>query len=288
MKIFVKILILVLVFGIFGVARASADFSCRIDDISSFGNNETILLELPKLTNSHAGLPGSGYDYALGCADASGLSTACDKNSDILVKLSGSANAHARANTEEDYEAGADACISVSKRADIEISYRDNCEEDEKTIASMSKFPTNAHLGGPDDYADKICAKYTPPSMSGYLPSGGGGGSSSSPVASVLAPAVSLAVSTGETVKQVASASAKSVKKIVDQAISSKEVFYNEPVLVADLQEPLENKVTVKSEDLIASISSVETNPFSSNALAVGVTFVSTLALVFVGRRIFA
>ena len=127
------------------------------------------VLEMSAMTNAHAALPDQvGYPFAVYCGGLSGLSASCSGNHEIVAKLSSISNAHAREGNQPDGTDGAHylpsqyVCLSGPSGATITVEYQDgNCSGYDTTIASMSKSPSNAHLGGAGDYTRQICASAT-------------------------------------------------------------------------------------------------------------------------------
>lgn len=124
----------------------------------------TILLRMSGSTNAHAELPSESttvYDNnVVCCSGVTGLSNSClENNKATIVKLSGVTNAHVERNTESNY--GNNACLASSFAGDeITIGYQsNNCDGYDTTLFSMSATPTNAQVGNPTAYNNKVCAK---------------------------------------------------------------------------------------------------------------------------------
>src|SRR3989344_714602 len=160
-KNLLKILILSLFFfGAFGVPKAEAGLSCYTDT-GKRNSDDVAILGLSATSNAHAALPGaSTYANSIYCGGVSGIGNSCSGNSEIFAKLSSPTNAHVRPASEADYPASNNACLSNSNsKATIVVDYQDdNCNGFDTAIASLAKFPTNAHIGEPDAYPKKICA----------------------------------------------------------------------------------------------------------------------------------
>jgi hypothetical protein len=191
----IKNLIFSLAVFAFSAANAQAAISCHV--AASCTSSEVDILEMTDTTNAHAGLPGSGYPYAVCCSGPSGLSSSCSGNGQVVAKLSGFANAHARLNTEPDYSGSNNACISVSSGT-LTLANQDNdCSGFDTTILSLVKIPTNSHVGDGNAYPHKICAKYKAPTIGGggWIPNFFGGGSNPNQTPGISSPQPALTVS---------------------------------------------------------------------------------------------
>lgn len=72
------------------------------------------------------------------------------------MKLSGTTNAHVELGTENTYSES--VCLHVPSGGDVIVGYGPSCAGYDTTLASLSKIPTNAHIGNADAYVNKICA----------------------------------------------------------------------------------------------------------------------------------
>lgn len=130
-----------------------------------------ILLRMSGNTNAHAELPSEStavYDNnVVCCTGGTSLGNSCSANNkSIIARLSGVTNAHVERNTENNYQE--EACLSSSYPGDeITIGYQsNNCDGYDTTLFSMSAIPTNAQVGSPTAYNNKVCAKVFSQSIS--------------------------------------------------------------------------------------------------------------------------
>ncbi|MBU1727727.1 hypothetical protein KKA39_00180 [Patescibacteria group bacterium] len=186
-------------------ASFASSFSCYVATSPS-SSSDIKLLEMTNISNAHAGLPGSGYSYAVYCSGVSGLSNSCSGNFETVVKLSGTSNAHVRQGDQADYPGSNNVCLSLPDKGTISVGYQLNdCTGFDETIASMSAFPTNAHIGDENAYVNKICASASMPRTSSggkisWLSSiFGGKKSDSDSSAPVVAPSENISTSTENT-----------------------------------------------------------------------------------------
>jgi len=261
------------------------------------------VLRMSGATNAHASLPTvSNYNYIIYCSGSRGLSNSCSSSKyEIFAKLSGSTNAHVRAATEEDYPGSNNACISGASDSSIKVGYSDdNCNDYDTTIASLSSFPTNAHIGGPDTYPKKICASYSVPrnSSGGYLKDWGKS-LTSGLVDTVSNTVVSAAQIVFEGIKEVSAKSVFVAKSVTGKIFTSKQTFSNEdlaleneaatnlitkPVLTEQTNQ--KEKTIIKPETLLASTNASGSN-LVQNLPAFGLSLISIFVLIFIGRRLF-
>ena len=169
-KINLTIIIIISIFFTGRISFARADFSCSVK--ASCDTGEVSILEMAKATNSHAGVVGTGYDYSICCSGVDGLSNSCTGNGEAFLKLYDENNSHVYAASEDNYSDDTELACVGSSDGSFTVKYKSNCENNGVAIASMSSYPYNSHIGGPDDYTNKICVKYKAPSSSGggYLP----------------------------------------------------------------------------------------------------------------------
>lgn len=167
--IFLIVLILRLVlidFKIFNFVNAQEEkLICEIRNFECDGLKPVEVFRMSKPSNAHAGTPtGSNYIYRVCCGGVTGLGNDCNaENKEVVLRLSGSTNAHVRQNNYGDYPGGHKVCLSLddpSKKISIVYRSLTSCTTDETIIASISS-PTNAHVGGGNAYSIKICAKIT-------------------------------------------------------------------------------------------------------------------------------
>lgn len=153
------------------VSSAYAILSCSIT--TYLGCTGTVVLRMSGSDNAHAELPTestSAYDNnAVCCTGVTGLSNSCAiSNKEIFARLSGLTNAHVEQNTESNPNYTEDACLSSTYAGDqITVGYQaSNCTGYDTTLFSMSGTPTNAMVGGPSAYNNKVCAKIFTQSIS--------------------------------------------------------------------------------------------------------------------------
>jgi hypothetical protein len=165
--VFVLILILSPLFRVF------ATLSCSVTTAAACVN--TVLLRMSGSANAHSELPGqSNANYASNvvcCSGVSGIGNSCVGNYAVIAKLSGVTNAHVERNSQINY--ATNACLSDLAVGDqITIGYQaTNCAGYDTTLFSMASIPTNSHVGNTSAYANKICAKIVPQSITFSLDS---------------------------------------------------------------------------------------------------------------------
>ena len=299
-KNLLKILILSLFFfGAFGVSKAEANLSCYTDT-GKRNSGDVAILGISSTSNAHAALPGaSTYANSIYCGGVSGIGNSCSGNSEIFAKLSGPSNAHVRSASEAPYPGGNDACLSNSNsKATIVVDYKDdNCSGFDTAIASLAKFPTNAHIGDANAYPKKICASMSVPRTSSGGKIGGGGGFFSSVIETITTAVISAINNVTEVVQETGKKGIAAAGKI-EKTLASKET-YSSPTLLAGIPTlsdvgtslPLKeiqtsNQLAVSAEDLLASPLSSKTK-FPQNVLALISAVLALFALIFVGRKIF-
>ncbi|MFZ2205092.1 MAG: hypothetical protein WAV23_00675 [Minisyncoccia bacterium] len=147
-----------------------------------------VVYRMSASSNAHAELPAqSNYNSdVICCSGVVSLSNACTgvtvpPSSVVVLRLSGNSNAHAEENTENNsgYN-GQQACLSTPVGSTITIGYVTGAANVigttctgagyDTTLGSLSSS-TNAHVGGPINYARKICASASNPPVSGSLTS---------------------------------------------------------------------------------------------------------------------
>lgn len=306
-KFSLTILLITFIFLSFGVSSAYAEVTCSVK--ASCGSGEVALLEMSNTTNAHAAVPGTGLPYtnSLCCTGGAGLSNSCSGNrSEVIVKLSGNSNAHIRAGSEDNYPGGVDACLSVTSGS-LNVSYRTDCNGHGTAIASMSKYLTNAHIGGPNDYENKICVKYTAPSSSGgyikdfasYL--GGFFGikkiSTEKDVAIINDTPIENKTNTNFTNIKDLKTGIPANNTVVADLINDKPVLTAESVhFESDIKQDLSQIVTPVSEvvsDLevnktqTAAVDFSQKNTNVNSAIPVILSGIAIVGLVFAGRKLF-
>lgn len=133
----------------------------------------TVVLRMSGLDNAHVELPSQTTpvydDNVICCTGVTGLSNSCVlSNKEIFARLSGVTNAHVEQNTESNPNYTENACLASTYAGDqITIGYQSsNCTGYDTTLFSMSNTPTNATVGGPLAYNNKVCAKIFTQSIS--------------------------------------------------------------------------------------------------------------------------
>ena len=128
-------------------------------------SGQTTVFKMSATSNAHAGLAFSSYPVSVCVSGVSGLSNSCSGTFATVLKLSGATNAHARQGDQSDYPSATNACLSAPADGSVSVGYQvNNCSGFDTTLASMSQFPTNAHVGDSNAYLNKICASATEPS----------------------------------------------------------------------------------------------------------------------------
>ncbi|OGI69002.1 hypothetical protein A3A09_02815 [Candidatus Nomurabacteria bacterium RIFCSPLOWO2_01_FULL_42_20] len=299
-KNLLKILILSLFFfGAFGVSKAEAGLSCYTDT-DKRNSGDVAILGLSASGNAHAALPGaSTYANSIYCGGVSGIGNSCSGNFKTFAKLSSATNAHVRSASEADYPGSNNTCLSNSNsKATIAVDYKDdNCSGFDTAIASLAKFPTNAHIGDANAYPKKICASMSVPRTSSGGKIGGGGGFFSSVIETITTAVISAINNVTEVVQETGKKGIAAAGKI-EKTLASKET-YSSPTLLAGIPTlsdvgtslPLKeiqtsNQLAVSAEDLLASPLSSKTK-FPQNVLALISAVLALFALIFVGRKIF-
>jgi hypothetical protein len=142
----------------------SAAISCSIT--TQAGCSGVTMLRMSASENAHAELPSQSTsvydDYVVCCTGPSGLDNSCGRsNKEVIVRMSGATNAHLEKNTESGVNYTENACLSSSSAGDeITLAYEtDDCEDYDTTLFSMSSPTTNAQVGIPSAYSNKVCAK---------------------------------------------------------------------------------------------------------------------------------
>lgn len=304
MKKLSKILIFsFLLVATLGISRtASASISCAVTD-GNPPNGSVVILKMSSASNAHASLPtASDYDYVIYCSGSRGLSNSCSGKYEVFAKLSSATNAHVRAATEADYPGGNNACISGGSSAKIEVGYGDgNCAGYDTTLASISNFPTNAHIGNADAYPKKICASFSVPSSSGGYLKNFGQGSSQNLVNTVSNAVVSTVQTVFEGVKEIGTMAKSITGKFL--ASNSKQTFSRKDLTAEnrELSGSIANAVpseegdslsnqkempVLKPEALLASANASNSN-LARNLPIIGLFLILISILIFVGRRIY-
>lgn len=162
--VYVFTAIALLFIGLGSVAYAGT-LSCSVRT-SSCNAGEVEIYEMQNTTNSHAGIPGSGYVNLVCCSGVTGLGNSCVTGPTALW-LAGSVNAHiSQTNTNANYNNS--VCLSVPTGGTVGVGYASTCSPTyEATLGSMSGT-TNAHVGIPGVYTTQICATASAPT--GGLP----------------------------------------------------------------------------------------------------------------------
>lgn len=167
--------IIFIVFILFPISYIYASLSCSVTTAAACSSGVQILRISDTTTsvthgyNAHAEIPtltNSNYDnYVVCCTGVGGLGNSCSaSNNQTIVRLSGSSgtNAHVeqRTQTNSNYNSQK-ICLSSSYAGDdITIGYQSsNCTGYDTTLFSMSTTPTNAMVGIPSAYNNKVCAK---------------------------------------------------------------------------------------------------------------------------------
>ena len=131
---------------------------------------QTTVFKMSAMSNAHAGLASSSYPISVCVSGISGLSNSCSGTFATIVKFSGLTNAHTRQGDQDDYPGAINACLSVPAGGTISVGYQaNNCSGFDTTLASMSQFPTNAHVGDSNAYLNKICVSITQPEQLGSV-----------------------------------------------------------------------------------------------------------------------
>ncbi len=177
-------------FYVFFLAHtAFAALSCSISTLCV--SPDVAVFNMFSTTNSHAELPSqNNYPELVCCGGVDGLSNTCSDTFGVVLRLSGTTNAHVEENTETTsaYD-GNDVCLSVPAGT-VDIAYQDNdCSGFDATVVSLSKTPTNAHVGSAGDYVRQVCATVTTTSTCSNVSCGhhGGGGLSEEAKNEILA-----------------------------------------------------------------------------------------------------
>ena len=127
--------------------------SCNVKSTPDSANG--VIMALSDTTNAHGEDSRSGesnYDYSISC-DFEGTDSCIGKNN--VLRLSDTTNAHAEL-WDYDGSYGTDICFGG---LECRNTTKDSCLADEMEIVSLYDT-TNAHLGGFDDYSQKICCKW--------------------------------------------------------------------------------------------------------------------------------
>jgi len=277
-------------------AEASADFNCLVK--SSCNSGEVSILELSGTTNAHAGLPGSGYPYAVCCSGVAGLGNSCSGNFEIVAKLSGASNAHVRQGDQADYPGSNNVCLSLPEEGTVEIGYQlNNCAGFDTTVASMSAVPTNAHIGDGDAYVNKICASASMPRMSsGFLPPWlssvfGGKKSSSDAPSEIVVPSenANAPASSGSTgfFRRLFGSNKSSYNATTEQVVKNDLNSENNANPISDYgEEKNQEQMTDKNNSLLAATFSDTGNFLSKNPLGLVITTVFAGFIFILARRI--
>ena len=161
---------IVIVFIIFiNTSVAYATLSCTVTTAAAC--TDTVLLRMSGSSNAHAELPSQStttYDNdVVCCSGVVGLGNSCSGNYAPFIKLSGvsGTNSHVEQVSQPNYSIN--ACVSSSYAGDvITTGYQNgNCTGYDTTLFSMASTPTNSHVGSPSSYANKVCAKIVPQSI---------------------------------------------------------------------------------------------------------------------------
>lgn len=161
--------------GVFFVQSACAGtLSCIVRNPACIGD-EIEIFEMQNTANSHAGLPAASYSNLVCCTGVTGLGNSCSGTFAMVLKLSGTTNAHARQNQLTDYAGANNACISVPSGGTVSVGYQaTNCTGFDTTLASM-KATTNSHVGNTTAYSEyKICASAAAGTLSVDIVDAGG------------------------------------------------------------------------------------------------------------------
>lgn len=148
-------------------APPAAGLSCSVTTAAACTSGGGItMLRMSGATNAHAELPSqANANYAgnvICCSGVTGLSNSCTAPSAVVLKLSGSTNAHVERNDQSNYSSANNACMSVPSGSTVSVAYQaNNCTGFDTIIASISSLLTNAHIGGPNEYVNKICGSAT-------------------------------------------------------------------------------------------------------------------------------
>jgi hypothetical protein len=136
------------------VSNVSA-FSCTLTQTCTTPNpGEGVLIAISGQTNAHGELRDGGGNYPWKiCCDFEGTDKCTGSNG--VLSLSDTTNAHAEILNSGTYKSN--VCFGdLQCRSGSNI----NCAGDEFNVVSFSDT-TNAHLGGFDDYPQKVCCKWT-------------------------------------------------------------------------------------------------------------------------------
>ena len=171
-------LIIIFIYVFLPISYIYAALSCSVT--TAAGCSGTVMLrmsdELPTGSvdstpgyNAQAEIPSLSTatyaDYVVCCSGVTGLGNSCAaSNNKTIVRLSGSTgtNAHVEQSTQSNSNYNTQkVCLSSSYAGDdITIGYQSsNCTGYDTTLFSMSTTPTNAMVGIPTAYNNKVCAK---------------------------------------------------------------------------------------------------------------------------------
>lgn len=157
-----KILISVVILGIWTISPAYAALSCSIT--TAAGCTGTIVLRMSSGNNAHAEMPNmTTANYSNNVICCNGLSgTSCSGYTANVLKLSSTTNAHVEIATNNNYTNT--ACVSAGGEIPV-IAYQDNnCTGYDTTLASISNT-TNATIGDQTKYTKRVCGSLVPPSI---------------------------------------------------------------------------------------------------------------------------
>ncbi|MCX6821497.1 MAG: hypothetical protein NTW30_01835, partial [Candidatus Aenigmarchaeota archaeon] len=135
-----------------------AALTCTVKTSCS-GTGEVPIFRMSDTTNALAGtFSGSSYPYIVCCSGVNGLGTACSGNYDIVLKLSGTDNAHVEDSAGSNYNTN--ICIS-GPSSPVRCMALTSCNNDYPvplaSVSSPGVHFTNAHVGDSTAYQNKIC-----------------------------------------------------------------------------------------------------------------------------------
>lgn len=152
---------------VFPISNVYAILSCSVTTQALCAG--TVILRMSGSTNAQAEIPSMTtpvYDgNVVCCTGVTGLGNSCAlSNNETIVRLSGTSGTNAHVEQRDQVNSNYNnqkICLSSTYAGDeITIGYRDSdCAGYNTTLFSMLTTPTNAMVGGPASYNNKVCAK---------------------------------------------------------------------------------------------------------------------------------
>jgi len=147
------IILLISIFSIFAMAdfAEAAAVSCSVG--TSCANTQ--VFKMSAATNAHAGTLASSYTTFVCCSGISGLGTTCGgATSAVVLRLSGTSNAHVEENTYSTPAYSTNVCLSSTNG--MFCTYGTTCPTGTGPVVSISG-DTNAHVGSGGVYSTYVC-----------------------------------------------------------------------------------------------------------------------------------